>query len=132
MAKDTVKHTVLVALILCLVCSVVVSAAAVLLRPAQQANVENDRKGNILKAAGLYREGVSINEQFKSITARAVDLSTGKFTGAVDVNSYDQRKAAREPGLSDRLPGDLDIAKIGRREKYATVYMVEGSMASRS
>ena len=127
MAKDTVKHTVLVALILCLVCSVVVSGAAVGLRDLQKQNKELDKKGNILKAAGLYQEGVSIDEQFKSVTAKVVDLSTGKYTDAVDVASYDQRKASKDPKLSDRLSGDQDIAKIGRKEKYATVYMVEGA-----
>ena len=127
MAKDTVKHTILVALVLCLVCSVVVSGAAVGLRDMQQTNKELDKKGNILKAAGLYQEGVSIDEQFQSVSAKVVDLSTGRFTDAVDVASYDQRKAAKDPALSDKLPGDQDIAKIGRKEKYATVYMVEGA-----
>ncbi|MGS2723340.1 Na(+)-translocating NADH-quinone reductase subunit C [Porticoccus sp. GXU_MW_L64] len=126
MAKDTVKHTILVALVLCLVCSVVVSGAAVGLRDMQQTNKELDKKGNILKAAGLYQEGVSIDEQFQSVTARVVDLGTGKYTDAVDVASYDQRKAAKDPALSDKLSGEQDIAKIGRKEKYATVYMVEG------
>lgn len=126
MAKDTVKHTVVVALVLCLVCSVVVSASAVLLRPAQQANAEKDKKGNILKAAGLYQEGVSIKEQFESVSAKVVDLSTGRFTDVVDATTYDQRKASKDPKLSDRLSGDEDIAKIGRKERYATIYMVEG------
>ncbi|MDM3869917.1 Na(+)-translocating NADH-quinone reductase subunit C [Porticoccus sp. W117] len=126
MAKDTVKHTILVALILCLVCSVVVSGAAVGLRDMQKANKEEDKKGNILKAAGLYQEGVSIDEQFKTVTAKVVDLSTGRFTDAVDVASFDQRKASKDPALSDKLSADQDIAKIGRKEKYATVYMVEG------
>ncbi|GIS02471.1 MAG: hypothetical protein CM15mP103_10220 [Gammaproteobacteria bacterium] len=42
-----------VALGLCLVCSMVVSTAAVLLKPAQQANKTLDLKRNILMAAGL-------------------------------------------------------------------------------
>ena len=42
-----------VALGLCLVCSVVVSTAAVVLKPAQQANKTLDLKRNILMAAGL-------------------------------------------------------------------------------
>ncbi|UTW45907.1 Na(+)-translocating NADH-quinone reductase subunit C [bacterium SCSIO 12696] len=126
MAKDTVKHTILVALILCLVCSVVVSGAAVGLRSMQQENKEQDKKGNILKAAGLYQEGVSIDQQFESVTAKVVDLSTGKFTDAVDVATYDQRKASKDPAFSDKLSGDQDIAKIGRKVKYATIYMVEG------
>ena len=127
MANDSVKRTVLVALVLCLVCSVVVSAAAVLLRPAQKANAELDKKRNILKAAGLYQDGVSVDEQFKSVSAKVIDLSTGKFTDAVDVATYDQRKAAKDPALSIRLSSEDDQAKIGRQAKYATIYMVEGS-----
>lgn len=127
MAKDTVKHTVLVALVLCLVCSVVVSGAAVGLRDMQKANKELDKKSNILAAAGLLQEGVSIDEQFAGVTAKVVDLSTGKFTDAVDVATYDQRKASKDPAFSDRLSGDDDLAKIGRKEKYATVYLVEGA-----
>lgn len=125
MAKESVKHTVLVALSLCLVCSVIVAGAAVGLRDMQQANKLKDKKTNILKAADMYEKGVSIEEQFKSVTTKVVDLETGKFTDAVDSTTYDQRKASKDPQLSVDLDGDQDIAKIGRRVKYATIYMVE-------
>ena len=42
-----------VALALCIVCSVVVSTAAVVLKPQQQANKTRDLKRNILLAAGI-------------------------------------------------------------------------------
>lgn len=123
--KESVGNTVKVALLLCVVCSVFVSAAAVLLRPAQQANKDIDRKTNILAAAGLLKPGLSIDEQFASVTAKAVDLDAGKFTDAVDVSVYDQRKASKDSTLSDELPDDIDIAKISRRIKYGMVYLVE-------
>ncbi len=126
MANDSVKRTVLVALVLCLVCSVFVSAAAVLLRPAQQRNIELDRKSNILAAAGLLKPDVPVAEQFGNVSTKVVDLSTGKFTDAVNPDTYDQRKASKEPELSDKLSEQADIAKIGRRAKYATVYLIEG------
>ena len=44
-----------VALGLCLVCSVVVSTAAVLLKPAQQANKTLDLKRNISDGGGIVR-----------------------------------------------------------------------------
>jgi len=47
--KDSVSRTVLVALVLCVVCSVIVSAAAVMLRDKQQANAINEKKMNILQ-----------------------------------------------------------------------------------
>ena len=122
--NNSTLKTIKVALVLCIVCSVIVSTAAVLLRPAQQANKDLDRKTNILAAAGMLQEGDDVNEKFASITARAVDLSTGKFSDAVDVDSYNQRKASKDPELSVDL-GDADIAKIGRLPKDMIVYVVE-------
>ncbi|WP_461481412.1 Na(+)-translocating NADH-quinone reductase subunit C [Porticoccus sp.] len=124
-SNDSTSKTIIVALALCIVCSVFVSGAAVMLRPAQQVNKDLDRKTNILAAAGLLKSGVSIEAQFESVTTRAVDLTTGKFTDAVKVSSYDQRKAAKDPAISEAL-GDADIAKIGRRANYALVYIIKG------
>ena len=125
MSNDTTSKTLLVALILCIVCSILVSTAAVSLRPMQQANKALDKKTNILAAAGLLQEDVSVEDQFAAVTTRVVDMSTGKFTDAVSADSYDQRKAAKDPALSEKLSGEEDIAKIGRRENYALVYLVE-------
>ena len=124
-SNDSTSKTIIVALVLCIVCSVFVCTAAVMLRPAQQINKDLDRKTNILAAAGMLQEDVSIDEQFASIKTRAVDMATGKFTDAVDVTVYDQRKASKDPAMSDEL-GDADLAKIGRRAKYTLVYVVEG------
>jgi Na+-transporting NADH:ubiquinone oxidoreductase subunit C len=124
-SNDSIKKTLIVAFSLCIVCSVIVSTAAVILKPAQIANVELDKKRNILAAAGILEEGRSIDEQFESITTRAVDLRTGRFTTDVDAASFDQRKAIKDPALSDKLSGDEDPAKILRKEHYALVYLVE-------
>jgi len=124
-SNDSTSKTIIVALALCIVCSVIVSTAAVMLRPAQQANKDLDRKTNILAAAGLLKEGLTVEEQFAGVTTRAVDMATGKFTDSVDLATYDQRKASKDPALSDDL-GDADIAKIGRRAKVSLVYIVQG------
>jgi len=124
-SNNSTLKTIKVALVLCIVCSVIVSTAAVLLRPAQQANKDLDRKTDVLAAAGMLQKGDDVNAKFASIAARAVDLATGKFTDAVDLDSYNQRKASKDPELSVDL-GDADIAKIGRLPKYMIVYVVEG------
>ena len=123
-SNDRISKVLLVAVVLCLVCSVVVSSAAVLLRDAQEVNKALDKKTNILSAAGLLEPGVSVAKQFEKIESRVVDLDTGKFTDAVPVDTYDQRKAAKDPALSRRLSSGDDLAKISRREKYAVVYLV--------
>ena len=64
-SNDGIKKTLIVAFSLCIVCSVIVSTAAVVLKPAQEANKTLDRKRNILAAAGMLQEGVSVEEQFE-------------------------------------------------------------------
>jgi len=112
--NDTIKKTLTVALLLCIVCSVVVSTASVLLKPAQIANKQLDFKRNILLAAGLLDEDKNIDEQFELIETRIVDLQTGKK----------KKKAVKDPQLSDVLSSKDDIAGLSRREKYAKVYLV--------
>ena len=122
--NDSVKKTLLVTLVLCVVCAVVVSAAAVLLRPQQAANQALSRKENILAAAGLLQPGIGVEQQFERVETRLVDLDAGRFTEALDAQSYDQRKASRDPALSTPVPQERDIAKIQRRPRYAQVYLV--------
>ena len=123
--QDTVGKTFRVALALCLVCSVVVSTAAVMLRDAQDRNVEEDKKRNILQAAGLYQPDVSIEEQFSRVSTRLIDLRTGAYSDDHDALTFDQRKSAKDPALSVALSAGDDLAKISRRENYAQIYLVE-------
>ncbi len=126
-SNDSIKKTLIVAFSLCIVCSVIVSAAAVMLKPAQEVNKTLDRKRNILAAAGMLDESRSVEEQFSQVTTRIVDLRTGKFSDDVEPAKYDQRKAAKDPKASEKLGAEQDQAKIGRRENYATVYLVESA-----
>lgn len=48
MRRDTVGGTILVAAVLCVVCSIIVSSAAVLLRPLQEENALLDKQRNVL------------------------------------------------------------------------------------
>ena len=77
MANESVTKTFVVALTLCIVCAVVVSSAAVSLRPAQEANKLLDLKTNILASAGLLEEGVDVETQFEKISVKLVDMETG-------------------------------------------------------
>ena len=119
--NETLSRVLTVALGLCIVCSVVVSTAAVALKPQQAANKARDLKRNILMAGGLYNPELSVEEQFASIQTRVVDLDTGMFLDDIDPSTFDQRKAAKDPSRSKELSGDEDPAKILRRENRATV-----------
>jgi len=124
-SNDSTSKTLIVAFSVSIVCAIFVSAATVMLKPVQEVNKALDRKRNILAAAGMLEEGRSVEEQFSQITTRIVDLRTGKFVDDIDPQKYDQHKAAKDPSASDKLSPEEDLAKIGRRENYALVYVVE-------
>ena len=86
---ETPTKTLLVALGVSLVCSIVVAAAAVGLRPRQAENELRFQQRNILAAAGLYDPGRDVGEQFGQIEVRIVDLATGEYIEDLDPDDYD-------------------------------------------
>ncbi len=135
--NDSIQKTLIVAVLLCLVCAIIVAGAAVSLKPLQVANKVEDKKKNVRAAAGMLQPGVSVEEQFKKITTRIVNLEEGRFAteaelaeikaAGLDPQKYDQRKASKTPELSKPLSGDEDPASIKRMEKYAEIYMIENN-----
>lgn len=114
-------------LVLAFVCSAMVAGAAVGLRPLQEANKQLDQKKNILYAADLYDSSKSVDELFKNIETRVVELSTGRYVSEQEISpaDYNQVKAALNARLSNPLPAETDIASLGRLEKYSLVYLVK-------
>jgi Na+-transporting NADH:ubiquinone oxidoreductase subunit C len=125
--------TLTVAFLLCVVCSIIVAGSVVALKPIQQANKALNLKANILAAAGLLKAGASkeeIEQGFSSIEPRLVDLDTGLYVepsvvGKDAALAYDQRRAAKDPKLSQSIVGSEDIAGIKRRVNVAKVYLVK-------
>ncbi len=113
-----------VALALCVVCSVVVSTAAVVLKPQQTANKTRDLKRNILMAADLYDPSQAVEEQFQRVTTRVIHIASGEYADDIDPAVFDQRAAARDPAMSTAIAADQDRAKIMRQSDYALVYLV--------
>ena len=129
--NDSPKKMLIVAVALCLVCSVVVSSAAVLLRPLQLENAALDRKRNIVEVAGLLGSDGDVESAFQRVEARVVNLETGEFAEDIDPAKYDQRKASKDPARSMALSPEEDIASISRRARYSTVYFVREDDAIR-
>lgn len=127
--KDSTANILIVAIALCLVCSIIVSTAAVSLKPQQKLNQTLDQQINILQVSGLYQADKEIDELFTNIETRIVNLDTGEYAKDVDPSVYDQRKAARDPGQSIELSNDIDVAGINRRANYAKVYLVNENNA---
>ena len=126
--KDSMKNILVVSLLVCFACSVVVSSAAVFLKPQRVANKDLDRNKNILEAAGLYDkqsgQTVDIAAEFEKFEIRVVDLQEKRVLSdleasdlGIEARTYDQRKAAKDPAISKALETREDIASISRRAR---------------
>lgn len=125
LSNDSLEKTIAVALSLCFVCAILVSLAAVALRPLQIENKAMDMKKNILDVAGLMNEDTDIHSAFaEQIEAKLVDVATGDYVDG-DVETYDQRKAAKDTAQNVVLTKAQDIASIKKRAKIAKVYLVK-------
>lgn len=135
--KDSVQQTIIVAFLLSIVFSVVVAGSAVILKPAQTANKLLDKQKNILAAAGMFNADEQGNDDvaalFSQFNVRVADIDAGRFLSAdeleaagINVDTFNQRSAAKKPALSRALSQDEDLASLKRRSKYALVYLIEG------
>jgi Na+-transporting NADH:ubiquinone oxidoreductase subunit C len=115
MSNDSPAKIVIVALTVCLVCSVLVSSASVLLKPFQNENAELAKQREILAVAGLYRKGDDIKARFGAIEQRYVDLLTGEYVG---------RASGAESTDEISVPPSQDIAGIRSHPRYVRVYLV--------
>jgi Na+-transporting NADH:ubiquinone oxidoreductase subunit C len=131
-ADDSVKKTISVALGVCIICSILVSSAAVALRGIQIENQRLDRIKNILIAGDLFTEGADIRALYaEKVEPRMIDLATGEtvleqnLDGTLNIENFDIKRAAADPVYGKAVPADKDIAKISRMPRYMVVYLVK-------
>ncbi|MCA8999281.1 MAG: Na(+)-translocating NADH-quinone reductase subunit C [Planctomycetaceae bacterium] len=131
---NSVFGTLVVAVSLCLVCSLLVSIAAVSLRPMQEQNQLNKMRRNVLAVSGLagdkHLSPKEIDELFEKVETQLVELPDANAEAVKDLEAgeatdYDQAKAAKDPELSIQIPVEKDIAGIKRREMVSKVYLVK-------
>lgn len=123
-SRDSVRNTLMVAISLSLVCSLLVAGAAVLLKPKQLQNEAEYRQRIILDVAGIAESDADPAIAFAAIEARMVDLSTGDYVDVPAVDKFDPIAAASDPELGVRIAPESDIAAIRRRARFAPVYLV--------
>ena len=111
--RDSISNTLIVAIGLSLVCSIIVSSAAIVLKPVQARTEELFRQQIILDVAGLMEPGADIGQLFEAIEPRTVDLETGNYVDEGDLE------------LTVAIPDDLDVAGIGQRPRFVPVYLVK-------
>lgn len=121
--KETLGGTVGIVVAVCLMCSIVVSTAAVSLRSQQKFNAALDKQTNILDAAGLLeRANGDVAATYKQfIEEKYVDLKTGEYAAVAE--GFDMFKAAKDPQYS--VTPSPDVANIFRHSKIVSVYLVK-------
>ena len=132
MQNSSVKQSIKVILGVCLVCSFLVSTAAVLLNSIQKENQRLEKIKNILVAADLYSEGIDVGKVYRQfIEPSMIELSSGervgeeRFNDALNIDHYDIKAFAEDPDYGEKVLPAVDIAKIKRRPKYMVVYFVK-------
>ena len=131
--NDSVTKTLGVAFVICLVCSLVVSFAAVNLRDLQKENATNNQSIKILQAAKIYDSSIDVKIQFSKLEMKYVDFNSGKILDSYEnfvIEDYDQLKSTRNPNLSTSLNASEDIAIIKNRENVGKFFIVRNEDSS--
>ncbi|MCZ7603228.1 MAG: Na(+)-translocating NADH-quinone reductase subunit C [Ignavibacteriales bacterium] len=131
MSSDSTKKTIQVALGICLVCSILVSAAAVSLSSRQAENKQVDKIKNILAAGGIDYENKNPQEIYNNkIKAVTVELESGEVINPEEKSelltpkNFDIKKVSNISDLSVSIPASEDIAGIKRKPTHMIVYEV--------
>jgi Na+-transporting NADH:ubiquinone oxidoreductase subunit C len=132
MQKGSVKQVIQIVLGVSLICSLFVSAAAILLHATQRHNQRLDRIRNILIVADLYEEGADLDAIYEQkIEPLMIELQSGKivdeekFDETLNVESFDIKTLAFDPDHGEVIPPQYDEAKIKQRPRYMVVYLVK-------
>ncbi len=76
--RDSISNTLVVAIGLSLICSILVASAAIVLKPRQLKNQEEYRQRIILEVAGLMEPGGDIAALFATVQPEIVDIASGE------------------------------------------------------
>lgn len=132
MSNDSTKKMLVVALGVCLVCSVLVSTAAVSLSARQEKNKELDKIKNILVAGELMQKDVNVQKVFAdNIESAMINLETGefipesKYNDKVNPETFNIKNMADDATYGKKIPADADLARINKMPKVMGIYMVK-------
>ena len=127
--NDSPLKAVVVVVAVALVCSIMVSGAAIALRPIQQKNQLVEKSRNIVALSGLVDAGAALSSDdilaaVEQLDRRIIDISSGEFDDTLDPLEFDSREAVGDAELGIAVPPELDQASLGRRSRYEVVHLV--------
>ena len=127
--NDSPLKALIVVVAVSLACSVLVSSAAIILKPVKLLNQKVERSRHIVALTGLVpadRElsNDEILQAVEQLDVRVMNIDTGEFDDSIDPEQFDARAVVNDPELSVAIPADKDLARLGRRARHALVYLV--------
>ena len=124
--RDSMNNTLLVAIGISFVCSILVASAAVVLKPRQLKNEEEFRQRIILDVAGLYDPAADIAELYAGIEERTTTLASGEqatLYAVLDNGALEQVILPIEgPGLWATMYGFLAVERDGNTVRGLQFY----------
>lgn len=134
-SNDSVSKTLIVALSLCLVCSVFVATATVMLKPRQAANQVLEKRKNILIAGNLMKEGdktADVEKLFnEKISLALIDVKTGEIVSpeglpeVLQPAQFDIKTISKDPAVTVPVSAAEDIAGIKSKPTHMLIYQIK-------
>ncbi len=131
MPDASVRKTMMIALGVCLVCSILVSSTAVSLKAVQEENKRLDRIANILAAGDLIVNDQEILNIYETmVQPELLELETGQIlphdgmNELFDIEDFDIKSMADSAEYGRAVSTRDDIAKISRIPRYMVVYLI--------
>lgn len=126
LGNESPTKTLIFAFLLALTVSAVVSVSAVMLRPYYLANLELEKQEQLEKITQSLPDMADLLSEagVDKLEVRIINLDSGQIDHSIDPETFDQRKAARDPVFSTEIPPELDVAGLGQRSKFAAVYLL--------
>ncbi len=129
MNNNSPQKALIVVFAVAAVCSVRVSVAAIALKPIQLRNQLVERSRNVIALTGLVPPDKLLSddevlETIEQLDMRVVNIDTGEFDSTIDPLDFDEHAAVNNDELSVAIPAGDDLANIGRRSRFAIVYLV--------
>jgi len=121
--KDSVAGTFLFTIVLCLVCSFMITGTAGVLKERKLAKQRNELMQNVLLAANIPSDNSNFKTLFSTrVTPILVTLADGQTVPQDDLLDYDERMAAINPEHSSKIA--KDTARIKTRANQIRIFRV--------
>ncbi len=131
MQRNSVGYIIGFATVVCVVCSLLVSATATLLKDRQEMNQRLDKQMKVLSVSGLVEPGEKPSaEEVENLFSNRIDvvvvnMETGKADpdSDIDASTYDPDQAAKDSALSHEV--DRNPSKIVRVPNRIPMYVIK-------